>query len=171
MRQVSVTADTKKRPSVAASIALWILQVLLALLFLLTGILNVAQVPGVTPVPPLPLPILFMRFIGVIELAGALGLILPALTRIGRRLTPLAALGLCLEMIGAMVVSLLGGSDAKALLSVIVGLLCVAVAYGVASGARSGLASAQRASQSHHAVAPSKPALPAARPRDARGEQ
>ncbi len=131
MRQISETADTTKRQSVAAPIALWILQALLALLFLLTGTLNVAQVPGVTLPPPLPLPSLFMRFIGVIELAGALGLILPGLTRIGRRLTLLAALGLFLEMIGATAVTLLGGKGVAALLlPVVVGLLCVAVAYG-----------------------------------------
>lgn len=130
MRQVSKTANATKQQSMAASIALWILQTLLALLFLLTGTLNVLQAPGVTPTPPLPLPSLFMRFIGVIELAGALGLILPGLTRIGRRLTVLAALGLLLEMIGATSVNLLGGKGVAALLPAVVGLLCMAVAYG-----------------------------------------
>jgi uncharacterized membrane protein YphA (DoxX/SURF4 family) len=130
MQQVSDTTGARNWSSVAASIALWILQVLLALLFLLTGTLNVAQVPGVTPTPPLPFPTLFMQFIGVIELAGAIGLILPGLTRIGRRLTPLAAFGLFLEMIGATVANLVGGAGNQVLLPVIIGLLCVTVAYG-----------------------------------------
>jgi uncharacterized membrane protein YphA (DoxX/SURF4 family) len=103
--------------------------------------LSTGTIREVTP-PPLPLPSLFMRFIGVIELAGALGLILPGLTRIGRRLKPLAALGLFLEMIGATVVTLLGGKGVAALLPVVVGLLCVPVAYGRRSS---------RATQSHHA--------------------
>ncbi len=130
MRQISAPVRAPKRRHVALSIVLWILQGALALLFLLTGFLNVVQIPGVTLPPPLPLPSLFMRFIGVIELAGALGLILPGLTRIGRRLTPLAALGLFLEMIGATALNLLGGKGAATLLPVVVGLLCVVVAYG-----------------------------------------
>jgi uncharacterized membrane protein YphA (DoxX/SURF4 family) len=130
MQQVAEATGVKKRPSMAASSALWILQALLAMLFLLTGTLNVAQIPGVTPAPPLPFPTLFMQFIGVIELDGALGLILPGLTRIGRRLTPLAAFGLFLEMVGATVANLVGGTTNQVLLPVIVGLLCLTVAYG-----------------------------------------
>jgi len=130
MQQVAEATGAKKKPSVAASTALWILQVLLALLFLLTGTLNVAQIPGVTPTPPLPFPTLFMQFIGVVELDGALGLILPGLTRIGRQLTPLAAFGLFLEMIGATVATLVGGAVNQVLLPVVVGLLCVIVAFG-----------------------------------------
>jgi uncharacterized membrane protein YphA (DoxX/SURF4 family) len=130
MHQVAEATGAKKQPSVAASVALWILQVLLALLFLLTGTLNVAQIPGVTPTPPLPFPTLFMQFIGVIELDGALGLLLPGLTRIGRQLTPLAAFGLFLEMIGAIVATLVGGAVNQVLLPVVVGLLCLIVAFG-----------------------------------------
>jgi uncharacterized membrane protein YphA (DoxX/SURF4 family) len=130
MQQVAEATGAKKQPSVAASVALWILQVLLALLFLLTGTLNVAQIPGVTPAPPLPFPTLFMQFIGVIELDGALGLILPGLTRIGRQLTPLAAFGLFLEMIGATIANLVGGTSNQVALPVVVGLLCLIVAFG-----------------------------------------
>lgn len=136
MRQVSgerVATDNTgalKRRFSATSAALWMVQGLLALLFLLTGTLNVAQAPGVTLAPPLPLPSLFMQGIGVIEVAGALGLIVPGLTRIRPRLTSLAATGLLLEMIGATVVTVLGGKDVGALLPVVTGLLCAVVAYG-----------------------------------------
>ena len=130
MQQVAETTGATKRPNVAGSIVLWIIQVLLALLFLLTGTLNVAQIPGVTSVPPLPFPTLFMQFIGVIELDGALGLILPGPTRIGRQLTPLAALGLFLEMIGATAATLVGGASNQVALPAVVGFLCLIVAIG-----------------------------------------
>jgi len=111
--------------------SLWTLQALLALLFLFGGIMKL-----VTPVEmllaqmPVPLPGLFLQFIGVAEVAGAIGLILPGLLRIKPGLTVLAACGLIIIMIGATVVTLVGGNVATALLPVIVGLLCVAVAYG-----------------------------------------
>jgi DoxX-like family len=76
-----------------------------------------------------PLPGWFLQFIGVAECAGALGLILPGLLRIKRGLTPLAARGLILVMIGATVVTLLGGQVAPALLPLVVGLLCTTIAY------------------------------------------
>jgi uncharacterized membrane protein YphA (DoxX/SURF4 family) len=111
--------------------SLWILQALLALLFLFAGIMKL-----VTPIEmmlaqmPVPLPGLFLQFIGVAEVAGAIGLILPGLLRIKPGLTVLAACGLVIIMIGATVVTLVSGNVATALLPGIVGLLCVAVAYG-----------------------------------------
>lgn len=76
------------------------------------------------------LPGLFLRFIGVAEVLGALGLILPGLLRIRPGLTPLAAAGLVIIMIGATVVTLIGGSIATALIPLVVGLLLALVAYG-----------------------------------------
>ncbi len=81
----------------------------------------------------MPLPGLFMRFIGVAEVLGAIGLILPGLLRIRPGLTPLAAAGLVIIMIGATVVTLMGGSVAMALIPLIplvVGLLAAFVVYG-----------------------------------------
>jgi hypothetical protein len=78
----------------------------------------------------LPLHIWFIRFIGVIEVAGALGLILPQLTRIKPGLTPLAACGLALEMVGATIVTVIAMGVAPALMPLLVGLLAVFVAYG-----------------------------------------
>ncbi len=70
------------------------------------------------------------RFIGVAEVAGALGLILPGLLRIRPMLTPLAACGLVIIMIGATVVTLADGDVVSALVPLVVGLLSTAVAYG-----------------------------------------
>jgi len=109
--------------------ALWIVQGLLALVFLFAGgmklVLPLEQLTG-----PVPLPGLFVRFIGVAEVLGALGLILPGLLGIRPGLTPLAAVGLVIIMIGATVVTLVGGVIPAALISLVVGLLAAIVAYG-----------------------------------------
>jgi len=76
------------------------------------------------------LPGLFLKFIGVCEVLGALGLILPGLLRIRRSLTPLAAIGLLIIMIGAVVVSIMGPGVGSALPALVIGLLCAFVAYG-----------------------------------------
>src|SRR2546426_2155791 len=84
--------------------ALWIVQGLLALLFLFAGSMKLI-LPVEMMTAQMPLPGLFLRFIGVAEVAGALGLILPGLTRIQRSLTPLAACGLVVIMVGAVVLT------------------------------------------------------------------
>ena len=109
--------------------ALWILQWVLALLFLWAGgvklVLPLEKLTG-----PVTLPGLFLRFIGVAEVLGAIGLILPGLLRIRPGLTPLAAAGLVIIMIGATVVTLAGGDVVSALIPLVVGLLATFVAYG-----------------------------------------
>jgi len=111
--------------------ALWIVQVLLALLFLFAGgIKLVLPVEELMKQMPLPLPGWFVRFTGVIEVLGALGLILPGLLGIRPGLTPLAAAGLVIVMIGATVYTVAAGDIASALLPLVVGILAAFVAYG-----------------------------------------
>jgi len=107
---------------------LWVLQVLLACLFLFAG--------GAKMVMPIEmmtkgssLPGWFFRFIGVVEILGALGLILPGTTRILPILTPLAAVGLTVIMVGAVVITAPGGIGAI-LFPLIAGVLTAFVAYG-----------------------------------------
>jgi multisubunit Na+/H+ antiporter MnhG subunit len=76
------------------------------------------------------LPGLFIRFIGVCEVLGALGLILPGIFHRRQELTPLAAAGLTILMIGAVVVTIMGDGIALAITPLIIGLLCAFVAYG-----------------------------------------
>ena len=109
--------------------ALWIVQGLLALLFLWAGGMKLV-LPVEAMTEQMPLPGLFLRFIGVAEVLGALGLILPGLLRLRPALTPLAAGGLVLIMIGATVLTLAGGAVAMALFPLVVGLLAAFVAYG-----------------------------------------
>jgi hypothetical protein len=77
-----------------------------------------------------PLPGPFIRFIGVVEVLGALGLILPWLTGIRPVLTPLAAAGLVIIMIGATVITFSIGGLGAAAMPLVVGLLSGFVAYG-----------------------------------------
>jgi uncharacterized membrane protein YphA (DoxX/SURF4 family) len=109
--------------------ALWIVQGLLALIFLFAGGMKLV-LPLEKVTAQMPLPGLFVRFIGVAEVLGAIGLILPGLLRIRPGLTPLAAAGLVIIMIGATVLTLAGGDVALALIPRVVGLLSVFVAYG-----------------------------------------
>jgi hypothetical protein len=87
----------------------------------------------VTPVEEMtkqvPLPGLFLRFIGLAEVLGAIGLILPGLFRIQTGLTPLAAAGLAIITVGATVVTLMTGGGAMALIPLVVALLSAFVAY------------------------------------------
>jgi uncharacterized membrane protein YphA (DoxX/SURF4 family) len=109
--------------------ALWVVQILLALLFVFAGgmklVLPLDQMAG-----PVALPGALLRFIGVAELLGGLGLILPAALRIRPGLTPLAAAGLVIIMIGATVITLVGREFGGATISFVVGVLAAFVAYG-----------------------------------------
>jgi len=107
---------------------LWIIQALLALLFLFAGVMKLI-LPIEVMTKGTSLPGLFLRFIGVAEVLGAIGLILPGLLRIRRDLTPLAAAGLVIIMVGATVVNLQGGQKLAAAITVVLGLLSAFVAY------------------------------------------
>ena len=111
------------------NVVLWIVQVALALLFLFAGVMKLvlplAQLTG-----PVALPGWFIRFIGVVEVLGGLGLILPSLLRIKPWLTPLAAAGLVIIMIGATAITLTAGEMTVTLINVVIGLLAAFVAYG-----------------------------------------
>ena len=116
------------------NIALWIIQILLALLFLFAGGTKLYFSPealaAMGPPNQVHLPGLFIQFIGVCEVFGALGLVLPGLFKIRPQLTPLAAAGLLIIMIGAVVVTIAGPGVGPAVPAVVIGLLCAFVAYG-----------------------------------------
>jgi uncharacterized membrane protein YphA (DoxX/SURF4 family) len=96
------TAPKGKAPSRALLVSLWVAQILVGVPFVLIGSLKL-----LTPIPQLAhtipwagqLPVLFVRLMGVIDIAGGVGIILPVLTRIKPQLTVWAALGcVCLQV-------------------------------------------------------------------------
>ena len=108
---------------------LWVLQVLLAVLFLIAGgsklVMSAAELTGQTP-----LPAWFLRLIGVLEILGGLGLVLPGILRIRTALTPIAAAGLFIIMIGAVAVTMQTMGSAPAVFPFVTGALVLFVAYG-----------------------------------------
>jgi len=112
-----------------ARVALWSIQAVLAALFLFAGGFKLA-LPLAALAKLSPLPAVFLKFIGACEVTGALGLILPGIFNIKRGLTPLAAAGLVIIMIGATTVTIATQGVAPAVFPFIVGLLSAAVAYG-----------------------------------------
>ena len=111
--------------------ALWTMQGLLAVVFLLAGGMKLAMpTEELAAAMTLPLPIAFVRLIGVCEVLGALGLVLPGVVRIRTELTPLAAQGLVIIMIGAVTTTVATMDASMAILPAITGVLAAAVAYG-----------------------------------------
>jgi uncharacterized membrane protein YphA (DoxX/SURF4 family) len=115
------------------NIALWIAQVLVAVLFMMSGVMKtfmpieelMKNVPWAADVPTA-----LVRFIGASELAGALGVILPAATRIKPMLTPLAAAGITTIMVLACAFHGVRGETAGMITNVVLGLPAAFVAWG-----------------------------------------
>jgi len=110
-------------------VVLWVIQTLLALLFLFSGGVKLSM-----PIEPMAkqagLPGTFLQFIAVMEVLGGIGLILPGILRIRTFLTPLAAAGLVIIMIGATVIMYRVNGAVQALTPAVVGVLAAFVAYG-----------------------------------------
>ena len=113
--------------------AVWIVAALLAALFLVTGLTKITQPRLKMAEGPMEWAADVtdgqFRTVGVLELLGAAGLILPAVLGIAPTLVPLAAVGLALTMVGAIVAQLrLGETDRLAVPIVVLALaLFVAV--------------------------------------------
>lgn len=131
MGTVATTQGTLEPARGKLHTALWIIQWLLALLFLFAGgaKLVMSTAAMTKNMAGVPLPVWFLRFVGVCEISGALGLILPGLTRIRTGLTPLAASGLVIIMIGATWVTVKANGALPALFPLVVGILAAFVAY------------------------------------------
>ena len=114
------------------NIVLWILQVLLGIYFLFVGVNHFIVPPG------LPAPMSWVYelstglhyFSGTAEILAGLGLILPGLTKIQTRLTPLAGTGLVLVMVGAIVWHVQRGEVVNIFSNLILAVLAGFVAYG-----------------------------------------
>jgi uncharacterized membrane protein YphA (DoxX/SURF4 family) len=118
--------------SKAWNVGLWVAQILLAGVFLIIGALKTF-----TPIEELSRTIplagerpLLARFIGVSELAGAIGLILPAALRIRPQLTALAAGALAFVMLLAMIYHLFNGEYAAIGTNIVFGILGALILFG-----------------------------------------
>lgn len=115
------------------NIALWIVQVVLAAVFVMSGGFKVvqpietlgAEMAWVADVSPA-----LIRFIGICEILGAVGIILPALTRILPWLTPLAAAGLGTVMLLAGIFHLTRGEFMSLIPNLVLLVLALFVVYG-----------------------------------------
>ncbi|GAA3661426.1 DoxX family protein [Nonomuraea antimicrobica] len=115
------------------NVFLWILQAVLAAAFGLVGVMKFTR-PMEKLRPTMPWVEDFtatqVRLIGVVELLGALGLILPAVTGIAPILTPLAAIGLAITMLGAAAAHARRKESSGIAVNVILLALTVVIAWG-----------------------------------------
>ncbi len=115
------------------NIALWIVQGLLAVVFLMAGGIKLIQ-PKEKLVEKMAWASDFspgvIKLIGAVEVLGAIGLILPQVTGILPWLTPLAALGVALTMVAAMVVHLRRNEAKEVVINLVLLVLALFVAYG-----------------------------------------
>jgi hypothetical protein len=106
---------------------LWTVQGLLAVVFLFAGVSKLFM-DADTLTKDTWLSAEFLRFIGVAETLGAIGLVLPGIVRVRTGLTPLAAAGLAIIMIGATVLTAANGDFGPAIIPLVIGLLCAYIA-------------------------------------------
>lgn len=129
---MSTNVLTLSKPSKAWSIGLWVAQVLVALMFGMAGFMKATtpievlatNMPWVTSMPAL------VRVIGIAELLGAIGLILPAATRILPILTPAAGGSLVVVMILAAIFHGMRAEFAAIVPNLVLGLLAGLVTWG-----------------------------------------
>lgn len=124
---------TDQKNNKVINIALWAVQVLLGLMFLMAGAMKASQsietmaesLPWVTDVSAG-----LVRFIGVSELLGGLGLLLPSLLRIKPFLTVWAAIGLAAVMIFAAIFHGSRGEFSAIGMNVVMAAMFVFIAWG-----------------------------------------
>jgi len=109
---------------------LWTAQILVALLFLFAGSMKFIMPAAKMQQGPIVFPLAFLYFIGACECLGALGLVLPGLTRVRTGLTPLAAAGLTIIMIGATTVTIMSMGVLAGIFPAVVGISTAWIAYG-----------------------------------------
>jgi uncharacterized membrane protein YphA (DoxX/SURF4 family) len=107
------------------NIILWILQILVAAMFLLAGTMKLT-----THLKEIPLSQGMIYFIGLSEVLGGLGLILPSLLKIKPILTPVAAIGIVVIMILALGFHIQRGEMSHMPGPIIFGILAGIVAWG-----------------------------------------
>ena len=115
------------------NIALWVVQSLLAAMFLMSGVMKLTS-PIETIAESLPwvtaVPVALVRFIGLSELTGALGLLLPSIFKIKPQLTVWAARGLIAIMVLASVFHASRGEFSTIGMNVVLMAIALFIAWG-----------------------------------------
>ncbi|WP_017730155.1 DoxX family protein [Nafulsella turpanensis] len=127
------TTTTPQNRSKVLHISLWVAQVLLAAMFIMAGFPKVVQpIEQLSQMLPWAseAPVALIRFIGISEILGGLGLILPALLRIKPQLTAWAAIGLVAVMIFAAIFHASRGEFSAIGMNVILALVAAFIAWG-----------------------------------------
>ena len=133
MITTNVVVSSETKTSKALHVTLWIVQCLLGAMFLAVGTMKatqpIANLAGALGWPA-EVPTTLVRFIGVAEFLGGLGLILPAATRIVPMLTPLAGAGLATVMLFATIFHISHGQFRALAAPLVLGCLAAFVAWG-----------------------------------------
>jgi uncharacterized membrane protein YphA (DoxX/SURF4 family) len=111
------------------NVMLWALQVVLALAFFAHGCLFLFPPASMVEQMNASLPRWFQLFLGVAEVAAAVGLTVPGLTRIQPRLVPMAAAGLMIVMVSATIFHSTRSEWSSAATTVVLLLMATFVAY------------------------------------------
>lgn len=115
------------------NITLWAAQIIIAALFFVTGgiklFLSIDHIHSVLPSMKV-ISNIYIRLIGLVELIGGIGLLLPTLLKIKPNLTPLAAIGLAATMVFAGIFNVSIGDISKLAINIIVILIAAYIAWG-----------------------------------------
>ena len=124
---------TQQKNNKALNIGLWIAQGLLAVMFIMAGVMKVTQpieelavsLPWVTSSP-----VSLIRFIGISELLGGLGLLIPGIFRFKPFLTIWAALGLAIIMVLAAIFHASKGEYSAIITNILIMGIALFIAWG-----------------------------------------
>lgn len=152
----SISPVSNERQARRRNILVWIVQSLLADLFVFAGGAKL-MMPAATLAQATTLPAAFMRFIGVAELLGALGLVLPGILHLKTGLTRVAAGSLVVIMIGATTLTAATQGIAPAMFPFVVGTLLLIIVRG-----RGEEAPARRSTLSRRRASPARTTAAAA---------
>ncbi|MGH3314821.1 MAG: DoxX family protein [Nocardioidaceae bacterium] len=110
-------------------IAVWTVSALAAVAFLLIGLGKLLPSTADLEAASQGVPVILLRIAGTAEVLGAIALILPAATRVLPVLTPVAASGLVITMIGAVTTNIIIGEFAVAVLPAVLGVMAAFIAW------------------------------------------
>ena len=126
-----MTNEPKK--SKALNIVLWLMQTLLSVILLWAGFTKLFEpIEKLSAMWPWTgqVPVAFVKFTGIVDVLGAMGLILPSLLRIKPKLTPITAIALCLLMVCAIIFHVARGEASHIGINIVFMGVAVFVAWG-----------------------------------------